>query len=235
MSRSCCARILTAARDGRGGLVVLSGGAGIGKTSLARDLVGEAIRAGACVLIGHCYDLTVTPPYGPWLELSATYRSAYGMPTLPEAFATGRIEEIGSQAALFADVRTFFAALASIQPVLVVLEDLHWADPASIELLRSLGAGVAAQPILVLVTYRSDELTRTQPLYHQLPSLLRETGGRRMDLHPLAAPDLQSLVHERYSMPKAEEERLVEISNGTPKGIRSSSSSSCAPFRRKAS
>jgi DNA-binding CsgD family transcriptional regulator len=200
---------LAAAREGRGGLVVLSGEAGIGKTSLARDLVGEAIRTGVCVLIGHCYDLTVTPPYGPWLDLAATYRPADGMPVLPDAFATGRIEEIESQAALFADVRSFFAELASIQPVLIVLEDLHWADPASIELLRSLGAGVAAQSMLVLVTYRSDELTRTQPLYHQLPSLLRETGGRRLDLRPLATQDLRSLVHTNYPMPEAEEERLV--------------------------
>jgi DNA-binding CsgD family transcriptional regulator len=200
---------LAAARDGRGGLIVLSGEAGIGKTSLARDLVYEATRAGVCVLIGHCYDLTVTPPYGPWLGLAATYRPANGMPLLPEALATGRIDEIESQAALFADVRSFFAALASVQPVLVVLEDLHWADPASIELLRSLGAAVAAQPILVLVTYRSDELTRTQPLYHQLPSLLRETGGRRLDLRPLAAPDLRSLVHGNYAMSEEEGERLV--------------------------
>jgi hypothetical protein len=111
---------LAAAREGRGGLVVLSGEAGIGKTSLARDLVGEAIRTGVCVLIGHCYDLTVTPPYGPWLDLAATYRPADGMPVLPDAFATGRIEEIESQAALFADVRSFFAELASIQPVLIV-------------------------------------------------------------------------------------------------------------------
>jgi predicted ATPase len=178
---------LAAARDGRGGLVVVSGEAGIGKTSLARDLVGEAIRSDVCVLIGHCYDLTVTPPYGPWLELSATYRRTDGTPALPDVLATGRIEEIESQAALFTEVKAFFAALASVGPVLVVLEDLHWADQASIELLRALGTSLATIPILVLLTYRSDELTRTQPLYHQLPSLIRESAARPVELEVSAA------------------------------------------------
>ena len=188
---------------------MVSGEAGIGKTSMARDLVGEAIRSGVCVLIGHCYDLTVTPPYGPWLELSATYRRADGMPALPEVLASGRIEEIESQATLFTQVKAFFAALASVGPALVVLEDLHWADQASIELLRSLGTSLATIPMLVLVTYRSDELTRMQPLYHQLPSLIRESAGRRLDLHPIQAPDLRNLVHAHYPMSEVDEVRLV--------------------------
>ena len=188
---------------------MVSGEAGIGKTSMARDLVGEAIRSGVCVLIGHCYDLTVTPPYGPWLELSATYRRADGMPALPDVLASGRIEEIESQATLFTQVKAFFAALASVGPALVVLEDLHWADQASIELLRSLGTSLATIPMLVLVTYRSDELTRMQPLYHQLPSLIRESAGRRLDLHPIQAPDLRNLVHAHYPMSEVDEFRLV--------------------------
>jgi predicted ATPase len=60
---------LAAAIEGRGRLVLLGGEAGIGKTTLARDLAGEANAAGARVLTGHCYDLTNTPPYGPWLDL----------------------------------------------------------------------------------------------------------------------------------------------------------------------
>jgi DNA-binding CsgD family transcriptional regulator len=200
---------LSAAHDGRGCLVVVSGEAGIGKTSLVRDLAHVAAAEQTCILVGHCYDLTVTPPYGPWLELAATYRPSDSMPALPMAVATGRIEEIESQAALFADLKAFFTALASIQPLLIILEDLHWADPASIEFLRYLGAGLASLPILLIATYRRDELTRAQPLYQQLPSLIRETGGRRLDLRPLGSADLLAYVRSRHPMRGSDEARLV--------------------------
>ena len=61
---------LTAARDGRGSLVLISGEAGIGKTALADALCRDAADSGAHVLIGHCYDRTETPPYGPWIEIA---------------------------------------------------------------------------------------------------------------------------------------------------------------------
>src|SRR6476660_9875244 len=60
---------LVAAQSGRSRLVLLSGEAGIGKTSLARDLIKDAAAEGIRILVGSCYDLTNTPPYGPWLEL----------------------------------------------------------------------------------------------------------------------------------------------------------------------
>jgi DNA-binding CsgD family transcriptional regulator len=200
---------LAAAGTGRGGLVVVSGEAGIGKTALASDLVAEAVVQQVCVLTGNCYDLTVTPPYGPWLGLAASYRPTADMPALPYAFETGRIEEIANQAALFSDVREFFATLSAGRPVLIVLEDLHWADPASLELLRYLGAGISAQGMLMLVTYRRDELTRTHPFYQQFPALIRESGGRRLDLHPLDTTDLRALVAAQYPMPISDEDRLV--------------------------
>ena len=200
---------LAAAGTGRGGLVVVSGEAGIGKTALARGLVAEAALQHVCVLTGNCYDLTVTPPYGPWLGLATSYRPTADMPALPYAFETGKIEEIANQAALFSDVRAFFARLSSVRPVLIVLEDLHWADPASLELLRYLGAGLSSYGVLMVVTYRRDELTRTHPFYQQFPALIRESGGRRLDLHPLDTTELRALVAARHPMPTSDEDRLV--------------------------
>src|SRR5690242_13669059 len=85
---------LAAAASGHGRLVVIGGEAGIGKTTLARDLAKSAADDGMLVLVGHCYDLTATPPYGPWLDLAADYRRHDDLPPLPAALASGRIDEI---------------------------------------------------------------------------------------------------------------------------------------------
>ncbi len=74
---------LTAALGGQGGLVLISGEAGIGKTALAEALCGEAAERGALVLVGRCYDLTETPPHGPWVELFGRYASDGACPALP--------------------------------------------------------------------------------------------------------------------------------------------------------
>src|SRR4051794_16418630 len=145
---------LAAVLAGRGRLVLLSGDAGIGKTTLARDLASEATLRGAQVLTGACYDLTNTPPYGPWLDLVDACVLDGNLPPSPAAFAGGRLTDVTDQAALFAEVRAFFARLAASGPTLIVLEDLHWADPASLELLRHLAPRLRHWPILLLVTYR---------------------------------------------------------------------------------
>lgn len=200
---------LAAACEGRGSLIVIGGEAGIGKTSLVRDLASEAADQSFGVLTGHCYDLSVTPPYGPWLELATAYRAEDSAASLPAPLATGRIEEIESQASFFAEVRQCLAEMASTRTVLLVLEDLHWADSASLELLRYVGAGIASHPVLILVTYRRDELTRSHAFYQHFPALIRETNGRRLDLHPLDVEDLRSLVGARHPMCEADADRLV--------------------------
>ncbi|HEU0113264.1 MAG TPA: AAA family ATPase, partial [Thermomicrobiales bacterium] len=200
---------LAAAAAGQGRLVVIGGEAGIGKTALARDLARAAAAGGILVLTGHCYDLTTTPPYGPWLDLAAGYGRQSDLPPLPAAFASGRIEEIDSQAALFAETRACFASLAAARPALLILEDLHWADHASIELLRHLGAALQASPLCLLATYRLDELTRRHPFYQQLPALVRDTDCLRLDLRPLAHDDLDALVAARWPLPTPARDRLV--------------------------
>src|SRR4051812_31461956 len=89
---------LAAAIRGHGRLVLLGGEAGIGKTTLARDLVTDATFRGCRVLAGSCYDLTNTPPYGPWLDLFATCRRDADLPSPPAAFAGGRLAPVTDQA-----------------------------------------------------------------------------------------------------------------------------------------
>jgi DNA-binding CsgD family transcriptional regulator len=200
---------LATALGGHGRLVLLGGEAGIGKTSLARDLAWEAHERRASVLTGSCYDLTNTPPYGPWLDLFEGYQPESDLPPAPPTFAGGRLESVTDQAALFAEVRRFFAALGAVRPAVVLLEDLHWADPASLELLRSVAPQLGRWPILLLVTYRGDEPTQRDAFYQQLPTLIRESEGFRLDLRPLDAGGLHSLVAARCRLSAPDEDRLV--------------------------
>ena len=185
---------LAAAGAGSGRLVLLGGEAGIGKTSLARDLVRVAREREIRILAGYCYDLTNTPPYGPWIDLVAGYKPGDGD---PPTFASGRLERVTDRAALFAEMRGFLAALAATKPAVILLEDLHWADPASVELLRHVAPVLGQWPLLLLATYRADELTRQHPFYRQLPALVREADGTRIDLRRLDADGLRALVAAR--------------------------------------
>lgn len=202
---------LAAALRGRGKLVLISGEAGAGKTVLGEALCLEAASQGALVLIGGCYDLSFPPPYGPWVELFQRYEQSEGLPSPPAAFAQrGALATIASQPALFEEVRDFFARLTATRPLVILLEDLHWADPASLDLLRYLARETSAQALLVLATVNADELGRRHPLYRLLPVLEREAGAERLNLPRLCPDDLRALIAASYGLREADVTRLVD-------------------------
>jgi len=210
---------LASAKGGKGGLVLIGGEAGIGKTTLAGSALHEAAARGFTVLEGHAFDLAETPPYGPFIDLFLHLPDAPAMPPLPEAFAVrGTVGAVPSQMALFAQVEDFLRALSDQRPVAMLLDDLHWSDPASLDLLRFLARFVANMPILMLVTYRSDELTRKHPLYALLPQLAREAGAARIDLGRLDDDAVRTLVAERYRLPDADAARLVSYLQSRAEG-----------------
>ena len=200
---------LAAALAGRGSLILIGGEAGIGKTTLAEALIHEASERGMLVLVGRCYDLTETPPYGPWLELFGRYQYTGVMPPVPTIFAEqGTIGDVASEAALFRQVQDFLTAATMERPLVVLLDDLHWADSASLDLLRFIARHADSSALLLIVTYRADELSRRHPLYQLLPLLEREAPATRFDLRSLSADAIRALV-ARYGLPEADQERLV--------------------------
>ena len=202
-------RLLDTAMDGRGQLALLGGEAGVGKTTIAEALCREAADRGALTLTGRCYDLTDTPPYGPWTDAFDGYRREADLPSPPVALASTATDAITTRSALFDRVRTFVATLAGRRPLVIVLEDLHWADPESLDLLRVVSREAATQALLVLATFRGDELTTNHPLYRLLPVLERETGAWRLELRRLHREALHRLVVVRYRLTEADSARLV--------------------------
>src|SRR5437870_12644311 len=98
---------LAATVEGHGSLVLVSGEAGIGKTTLAAILCQEARDAGALVLVGRCYDLAETPPHGPWLELFAAYQPTGDLLPPAPLHDPDALAPVTSQAALFRQTRDF--------------------------------------------------------------------------------------------------------------------------------
>ncbi|HET9014903.1 MAG TPA: AAA family ATPase, partial [Thermomicrobiaceae bacterium] len=219
--RSLLRAQLETALHGRGGLVLVSGDAGIGKTTLLEDLATDAEKTGCFVLWGHAYDLTVTPPYGPWVELAASYVPTDNLPSFP-AFLHGgaALAAVGSQEALFAQTWDFFATVATTRPVVLLVEDLHWADQESLALLRFVARHAGHDRVLLAATFRSDGLSRHHPLYPVIPLLVREAGAARLELRPLGAAAMRRLIVARYRLPDADAVRLeaylAEHAEGNP-------------------
>ncbi|HUG15233.1 MAG TPA: AAA family ATPase [Thermomicrobiales bacterium] len=203
---------LEKAMAGDGGLLLLGGEAGIGKTTLVGWLREQAEDGGALALSGGCYDLSVTPPYGPWIEVLRSYQPDAALPPLPPRIRDeAGIESLASQAALFELAGEFFAEVSERRPLLLVLEDLHWADPASLEFLRFFARFLGGLPVLLVATYRDDELTRRHPLAELMPLLAREAGARRVRLNRLDENGARALIAVRFPLPPADADRLAAL------------------------
>lgn len=195
---------------GHGTLVLISGEAGIGKTSLVQALAQEAEAEGATVLISGCYDLMVTPPYGPWLELFSNFPAEGRSPLLRVVSDQQDTQRVASPDALFAEALDFLINATSQQPLVLVLEDLHWTDAASLEFLRYVARQIADVPLLLIATYRDTELDRRHPLYQSLPILVREAQATRINLRPLDEEAVQALARHRYELSTTDESRMVK-------------------------
>ncbi len=170
---------------------------------------------------GGCYDLTTTPPYGPWVETLRSYRPDDGLPPLPAFVADeDALASLGSQQALFAQTASFFSSIATQRPLVIVLDDVHWSDPGSLEFLRTWARSLRDNQILGVVSYRSDELTRRHPLEQLLPLLVREAQARRLTVAPLDNQAVGALISTRFPLEASDVDRLVawlmERSEGNP-------------------
>jgi len=166
------------AAGGTGALVFLGGEAGVGKTSLSAALTA-AVSERLTVRCGGCDNVTTAAALGPLIDAVPELTSVID----DEAVKLDRLR-------LFRRLR----ALLSAAPTLLVLEDVHWADEATLEILRFLGPRLADLPLLVLATFREDEVAADHPLTVVLGDLATSPGVRRMQLRPLSVAGVGRLI-----------------------------------------
>jgi tetratricopeptide (TPR) repeat protein len=156
------------------------------------------------VLTGRCYDLTTSMPYGPWLEIFAAARCEREHTSLPDELRSpDPARGMGSQEEFFATTSAFITGAAGRQPLLLLLEDIHWADSASLGLLRYVARHISDRRVLLAATYRHDELSRGHPLGELIPRLVRESAAARVELRRLSRDDVREMVGAHYALPDA--------------------------------
>jgi class 3 adenylate cyclase len=201
-------------RESQRGVWLVGGEAGIGKTTLVSEIARRVHGDGAVVVYGRCdEDLGVV--YQPWAqalsslvtaapaELLVDHVEARGAELLrlaPElGTRTGVVGAVGSDLeaeryALFGAVVDLLARVAARVPLMVVLDDLHWADQGTVHLLRHLAGVVDPMRVAVVVTYRPTDITVSHPLAEMFASLRREPGVEFVDLVGLDDAELLELM-----------------------------------------
>jgi DNA-binding CsgD family transcriptional regulator/tetratricopeptide (TPR) repeat protein len=200
---------LARALAGAGATAAISGEPGIGKSHTAQVVAQRAAARGMQVLWGRCNEEPGAPSYWPWLQLLqgwlATHdddavrrvlgRSASTLseivPEIAERLADCQplppsADPLQARFHLFDAINGFWKRAAAREPLLLVLDNVHWADASSLRLLEFLAPGLASSPMLVIITYRDIELSRQHPLSGTLGELSRQRGFERLRLTGLS-------------------------------------------------
>ena len=211
--------LLTGAIEGRGRTVLVSGDAGLGKSALIRGFVERVRARGARVLVGECTEIEARRPFGPLIDafvsadLQLPPELAQGG---PGALPVAEVERYRVHAA-FADR---ISTAAKDRPVVLVIEDLHWGDDATFELIPYLARKLRDEPVLLLATYRSDELHRLHPLNHVLAEITRGRLAEEVRLKKLTLEQTGEVIRAALGLSRsptpAFRQALFERTEGNP-------------------
>lgn len=208
---------LEQAIGGEGRIVSLAGEPGIGKTRTAQVLASEAAGLGVSVLWGRCHEQAGSPPYWPWVQVLREYIAGRDAERLRATLgpAASELAEIVPQLAerlpfipmtptptdaaqarfrLFEAVLGSWKRAATHEPLLLVFDNVHWADTPSLRLLEFLAPEISTSRLLVLVTYRDIELSRRHPLSDSLGELAKQPTFLRVRLRGLSASETGQFV-----------------------------------------
>ena len=228
--------LLDRAEKGRPAVALVAGDAGVGKTRLLAELASRAEERGARVLVGGCMEGgNVGLPYVPFVDafrdLGAPSDEAElagelvgAVPNLGRLIPSLASERVPARAfndefdqvELFSGVLSLLMRLSERAPLVLVIEDLHWADRSTRDLLDFLIRTLRSGRLALIVTYRSDELHRRHPLRPLLTELVRNTEIERIELRPFnkteLAEHLEALIGESVVGPALD--RILARSEG---------------------
>ena len=236
------AEALRSAADGQPTTVLLGGDAGVGKSRLLEEFGDHARAQGALVLTGACLELSGEGlPYAPVIEALRGLPDQFGpvelrrlagdattelQPLLPgfgsseHSAGAAPSSELTprSQLAIFEALLGLLGKLAAARPVVVVLEDVHWADASTRDLLVFLAHNLRDVELVLVASLRTDELRRQHPLQQLLPRLLREDSVHHLELAPLGRDEFALLLEEVLDAPPGPElvDTLFERTRGNP-------------------
>jgi DNA-binding CsgD family transcriptional regulator len=209
---------LDAAVDGRGSLALLVGEPGIGKTRLMEAVASDAAERSMAVLWGRCHEGDGAPAYWPWLQTVRGYvrlrdpeslrrELGAGAPDIAAVVAEVRaalpdlpfppaLAPDQARFRLFDSMAAFLRRAAADRPLVLLLDDLHWADLSSLLLLQFLVRELAEMRLLIVAAYRDVELDRQHPLAAVLAELRRERLHERLPLGGLSPDEVGELLRE---------------------------------------
>ena len=190
--------------------------AGIGKTRTAHEIAAHARIRGARVFTGRCYEGEGAPPFWPWVQIVRTYLHDCGLDTLQADMGTGAadiaqvipevrerlpklptsrpLESEHARFRFFDSFTTFLKNVACVQPLVLILDDLHWADASSLLLLQFLVRELGDASLLVVGAYRDVALELHHPLRQTLGELVRAQGSQTIELRGLTEQDVASFI-----------------------------------------
>ena len=226
--------LLDDARAGRPAHALVSGDAGVGKTRLVSELAARAAERGFLVLSGRCAELGDSIPYLPLADALREGSTGPAAAPLAEALAArpvlsrllpdraadpadGEISGLAQQQ-LFGAALGLLAELAATRPVLLILEDLHWADRSTRDLITFLSRVLHREQVAVVVTFRTDDLHRRHPLRPVVAELLRLPSVAAIELGPLGYEDMTDHLTALAPAPldPAALHRVVSRAEGNP-------------------
>ena len=215
--RSALRRMLERVIGGEGRVVMIGGALGVGKTRIAAEFAAEASARGFVTLVGSCYDRENSLPFNPFVEI---LESAMAQSTSEDAFRAALGNDAGEMARLMPQLRRLFPDIppplelspeqsrrilfnavvellgrsATSGPILLLFEDLHWADEGTLSLLNHIARSISKVPVLILGTFRDNEIDSAGPLARTLDELLRIHMLERISLRGLPQSAVAEMI-----------------------------------------
>jgi predicted ATPase len=215
--RSALRRMLERVVGGEGRVAMIGGALGVGKTRIAAEFAAEASARGFVTLVGSCYDRENSLPFNPFVEI---LESAMAQSTSRDAFRAALGNDAGEMARLMPQLRRLFPDIppplelspeqsrrilfnavvellgrsSASGPILLLFEDLHWADEGTLSLLNHIARSISNVPVLILGTYRDNEIDSAGPLARTFDELLRIHMFERISLRGLPQSAVAEMI-----------------------------------------